>query len=73
MPVLVELPGVGLDVGGHLGLERRGQHLPGTVADDLIEQRPADRSRGVCVGLVLLVDYLEHGRTFPNQRVNAGS
>jgi hypothetical protein len=27
----------------------------------------------MCVGLGLLVDYLEHGRTFPNQRVNAGS
>ncbi|WP_312846688.1 ATP-binding protein [Propioniciclava sp. MC1595] len=24
------------------------------------------------VGLVLVVDYRKHGRTFPNQRVNAG-
>ena len=38
--VLVDLVGVSVDVGGDLGLQRRGQHLPGTVADDLIEQRP---------------------------------
>ena len=34
--------------------------------------RPAHRQRDVCVGLGLFVDYLEHRRTFPNQRVNAG-
>ena len=38
--VLVDLVGELLDVGGDLGLQRRRQHLPGTVADDLIEQRP---------------------------------
>ena len=70
--VLVDLTGVSLDVRGDLGLQRRREHLPCTVADDLVEQRPADRRRGVLVGLVLLVDYLEHGRTFPNQRANAG-
>src|SRR4051812_29711359 len=60
-----------LDVGRDLGLQRRGQHLPGAVADDLIEQRPA-RHDVVLVRLHGVVDYLEHGRTFPNQRANAG-
>ncbi len=69
--VLVELLGVGFDVGGDLGLQRRGEHLPGAVAHDRVEQRLGRLGPGL-VGLVLLVDYLEHGRTFPNQRVNAG-
>jgi hypothetical protein len=43
-PVLVDLPGMGIDVGGDLNGQRRGQHLPGTVADDLIEQRPRPAS-----------------------------
>jgi hypothetical protein len=37
--ILVDLAGVSVDVGGDLGLQRCGQHLPGTVADDLIQQR----------------------------------
>ena len=45
--------------------------MPGTVADDLVEQRPARRA--VLFGRVSVVDYLERGCTFPNQRVNAGS
>ena len=64
----VELVDVGLDVAGDLGGQRRGQHLSGTIAHDLIEQRRPAR----LVGLGLILDYLEHGRTFPNQRVNAG-
>ena len=71
MPVLVDLVGERLDVGGDLGLQRRREHLPGTVADDLIEQRP-DPHR-VLVGRIRVVNYREHGRTFPNQRANAGS
>jgi len=62
--ILVELAGVVLDLGRDLGLQRRCQHLPGTVADDLIEQRPTHRGRSVCVGLGLFFNYLEHGRTF---------
>jgi len=62
--ILVELAGVVLDIGRDLGLQRRCQHLPSTVADDLIEQRPTHRGRSVCVGLGLFFDYLEHGRTF---------
>jgi len=67
----IELVDVRLDVGGDLGLQRSRQHLPGTVTDDFIEQRGPTGRVGL-VGLGLLVDYLEHGRTFPNQRVNAG-
>ena len=69
MTVLVELVSMCLDIGGNLGLQRRGQHLPRTVANDLIEQRGARR---VVVGRGLVVDYLEHERTFPNRRANAG-
>jgi hypothetical protein len=39
-PVLVELIGELLHVGGDLGLQRRSQHLTGTLADNLIKQRP---------------------------------
>ena len=55
-------------ISGHLGLQRHGQHLPGTLTNQLIEHRPTDS-----VGLEGFLDYLEHGRTFPNQRANAGS
>jgi len=60
--VLVDLVGVCLDVGGDLGLQRRGQHLPGTAAHDFIEQRPTHRGRSLCVGLGLFFYYLEHER-----------
>ena len=60
---LIELTGVGIDVGGHLSLQRRGQHLPGAVAHDLIQQRPTTAVIGV--GLIGVVNYGEHGRTFP--------
>ena len=36
--VVIDLVSVGVDVGGNLGLQGRGQHLPGTVADNLIQQ-----------------------------------
>jgi putative transposase len=29
---------VGVDVGGNLGLQRRREHLPGAVADQLVQQ-----------------------------------
>jgi hypothetical protein len=70
--VAVELVGARVDVGGNLSAQRRGQHLPRPVAHDLIEQRRARQPAGLAeLGLVL--DYLQHGRTFPNQRANAGS
>jgi len=72
-PGLVDLMGERVDVRGDLGLQRRGQHRPRAVTDQLVKQRSADRSRCVLVGLGLFLDYLEHGRAFPNQRANAGS
>ncbi|WP_235633144.1 hypothetical protein [Mycolicibacterium fluoranthenivorans] len=38
--VLVELIAELVHVGSDLGGQRRREHLPSTVADDLIEQRP---------------------------------
>jgi hypothetical protein len=67
----VDLTQVGVDVGRDLGLQRRREHRPRTVTHDLVEQRPARRA--VLTGCIRVVDYREHGRTFPNQRVNAGS
>ena len=71
IPVLVYLTQVGIDVCGDLGLQRSREHCPCTVTHDLIEQRPARPA--VLVGRIRVVNYLEHGRTFPNQRANAGS
>jgi len=71
-PVLVNLIGELLDIGGHLSVQRRRQHLPGTIANDLVEQRLGPTRRSVCVGRRPVMNYLEHGRTFPNQRANAG-
>jgi hypothetical protein len=72
MTIHVDLAGVRVDVGGHLGLQRCRQHLPSTVADNLIEQRRSRSRRAARVGLGPLVNYREYGRTFPNQRANAG-
>jgi hypothetical protein len=38
--VLVALVGELLDISADPGPQCRGQHLPGAVADDLVEQRP---------------------------------
>ena len=73
MTGLVDLVRECLDVRGDLGLQRCRQHRPGTVAHQLVQQRPTHPSRGVLLGLVLLLDYRGHRRTFPNQRANAGS
>jgi hypothetical protein len=72
MPVVIDLVDELGDIGRNLGLQRRRQHLAGTIADDLIEQRPP-RTKIVVVGGFGIVNYREHGRTFPNQRANAGS
>jgi hypothetical protein len=39
---LVDLVGELLDVGGDFGEQRGREHLPGTVTNDLIQQRPTD-------------------------------
>ncbi len=69
---LVDGVGMDVDVGGDLGLQRRGEHRSRAVADKLVQQRRAHRGRGVLGGRDLLVDYLEHRRTFPNRRASAG-
>jgi hypothetical protein len=68
--VLVALVGELGDVGVHLGPQRLGQHPPRALPDDLVDQRPRRAARVVGRGLVM--NYLEHGRTFPNRRANAG-
>ena len=64
VPILVDLIDELVDIGGDLGLQSGGQHLPGTVADNLIQQRPTGTAAGV-VGLRDIVNYGEHGRAFP--------
>jgi len=59
--ILIDLVDMSVDVGGDLALQRRRQHLPSTLAGQLIEHRPADRGRGVPVGLRPLVNYGKHG------------
>jgi hypothetical protein len=59
------------DIRRDLGPQRSGEHRPCTVTHDLVEQRPARRA--VLIGRLRNVNYREHGRTFPNQRANAGS
>jgi hypothetical protein len=43
--VVIDIVGMSVDMGGHLGSQCRGQHLPCAVADDLIEQRRASSTR----------------------------
>jgi len=44
----VDLVSERLDIRGNLGLRRYGQHLPGTIADRFVEQRPATAA-GACL------------------------
>jgi hypothetical protein len=46
MTLLVDNLAVSVDVGGDLGLQRRGQHLPGAVTEQLVQQQSADPPRG---------------------------
>jgi len=59
---------VGVDVGVDAPCNAAAEHRPSTVADQLLQHRPADPSANMSVGRALFVDSLEHGRTFPNQR-----
>ena len=47
------------------GLQRGGQHTPGALADDLVDQ-------GAGLGGTVGVHYAEHGRAFPTRAANAG-
>jgi hypothetical protein len=70
-PVAVGVALIGelVDVAIHLGLQRFGQHPPGTLAHDLIDQRRTTGRTVIASGRVR--DYGEHGRTFPSRRANA--
>ena len=61
MPVLVADLGEPLDIGGDLRLQRGRQHLPGTIPDQLIQQR----HRFLPLLRGLLTNYRERRRTFP--------
>ena len=59
---LIALVGEPGDVVGDLGLQRLGQHPPGTLADDLIDQRRRAAGRGALLTAVGLArNYREHG------------
>jgi hypothetical protein len=62
IPVLVDQIGEPLDVGGDLRLQRGREHLPGSIANNLIQQRT---TRIALIGRIRVVNYREHGRTFP--------
>jgi hypothetical protein len=64
-PVLIDLITELVNVGSDLGGQRRSQHLARPVADDLIQQRPTATPGVVVIGLFGIVNYGEHGRTFP--------
>ncbi len=71
-PVGIQLISVRIHVGSDLDLQRRGEHLPSTLTDQSVEQRPT-HGRGLVTGLAVLLDYFEPGRIFPNQRSNRRS
>src|ERR1700750_2732440 len=62
IPVLVDQVGEPLDVGGDLRPQGGREHLPGSVANNLIQQRT---TRIALIGRIRVVNYREHGRTFP--------
>ncbi|MEJ8652670.1 hypothetical protein WKI65_32545 [Streptomyces sp. MS1.AVA.3] len=53
-------------VGIDFGLQRRGQHPPCALADDLVDQG------GAGGGAAVVVHYAEHGRAFPAGAANTG-
>ena len=72
---LVALAGEPGDARIGLGLQRLGQHPPGALAHDVIDQR-AGLAQRQAAGAVLarhrLRDYGEHGSYLPDQRWHAG-
>lgn len=67
--IVVDFTGMSGDIVGDLGLQGCGEHLPGTVADNLIEQRPACTGRVAgLVRVLVFVYYRERGRAFPPAR-----
>jgi hypothetical protein len=48
--------------GKHIRLQRGREHPPGSIANNLIQQRT---TRIALIGRIRVVNYREHGRTFP--------
>ncbi len=68
LPALVELVSEPGNAPLDLGLQRLGQHPPGTLTNDLIDHRRGLAQRdapGAAIVSYGLGDYGEHGRTFP--------
>jgi hypothetical protein len=69
--LLVDLVLVGVNMGGDLSLQRRREHPPGPLTDQLVQQRHRRRRRhgrpGRFGGAVVdgVRSYGEHGRGFP--------
>ncbi|BBX35944.1 hypothetical protein MMAGJ_52260 [Mycolicibacterium mageritense] len=57
VPILIDLIDELVDIGGDLSAQCRGEHLPGPVTHDLIEDRAVLAGR---VGTFVVVDYREH-------------
>jgi hypothetical protein len=68
--VLVALAGELGDVGVDLGLQGLGQHPPGALADELVDQRHPVRAAGV-IGVGGSRNYGEHGSYLPDRRWRA--
>ena len=68
--VLVALAGELGDVGVDLGLQRLGQHPPGALADDLVDQRRR-RAAARVIGVSGSRNYGEHGSYLPDRRWRA--
>ena len=64
-PVLVALVGELGDVGVDLGLQRLGQHPPGALADDLVDQRRRPSRRRGSSASAAPGTTVSTGRTFP--------
>jgi hypothetical protein len=69
--VLVTLADVAGDVVVDLGLQRLGQHPPGTLTNQLVDQRGAAVSAGV-ISLGSSRNYGEHGSYPSDRRWRAG-
>ena len=72
MAIRIDQVGVRVDVRPDLRQQRRCQHLPGSIPGDLIQQRASYCRRAVDPRQGTFIGELQHGRTLPSQRDNAG-
>jgi len=69
--VLVELGGEPRDVGVDLGLQGFGEHPPGAIADNLVDQRRRAIRRAGVIGVSNSRNYGKHGSYLPDRRWRA--